>query len=179
MEIGRHRHHRTALPDPLPTWMPAGRRGVMPAIAWRCKRGIHDQGITQNNKKGAIKWSGGPSGFFGDLEKFWAPGSLRVVAQPLPRCSSGTFCPAPLSWTPAFWSPHSWLRVKPTTAWKLLGPTRLDYHWQARAGAGFDAQHFQINWDRRQATCPTVKTSLSWTPTIELIASFENGPNLL
>ena len=61
----------------------------------------------------------------------------------------------------------------------LLGPTRLDYHWQARAGAGFDAQHFQINWDQHQATCPAGKTSLSWTPTIELIASFANRPNLL
>jgi transposase len=30
----------------------------------------------------------------------------------------------------------------------LLGPTRPDYHWQAREGAGFDAQHFQIDWDQ-------------------------------
>lgn len=49
----------------------------------------------------------------------------------------------------------------------LLGPTRLDYHWQARAGAGFDAQHFQIDWDRQQATCPADKTSLSWTPMLD------------
>ena len=49
----------------------------------------------------------------------------------------------------------------------LLGPTRLDYHWQARAGAGFDAQHFQIDWDRQQATCPAGKTSISWTPAID------------
>jgi transposase len=49
----------------------------------------------------------------------------------------------------------------------LLGPTRLDYHWQARAGAGFDAQHFQVDWDRQHATCPAGKTSISWTPTID------------
>jgi transposase len=49
----------------------------------------------------------------------------------------------------------------------LLGPTRLDYHWQARAGAGFDAQHFQIDWDRQHATCPAGKTSISWTPAID------------
>ena len=49
----------------------------------------------------------------------------------------------------------------------LLGPTRLDYHWQARAGAGFDAQHFQIDWDRQRATCPASKTSISWTPAID------------
>jgi transposase len=49
----------------------------------------------------------------------------------------------------------------------LLGPTRLDYHWQARAGAGFDAQHFQIAWDRQHAICPAGKTSISWTPAVD------------
>jgi transposase len=49
----------------------------------------------------------------------------------------------------------------------LLGPTRLDYHWQARQGAGFDAQHFPIDWDRQQATCPAGKTSTGWTPAVD------------
>jgi transposase len=49
----------------------------------------------------------------------------------------------------------------------LLGPTRLDYHWQARVGAGFDAQHFQIDWDRQHAICPAGKTSISWTPAVD------------
>jgi hypothetical protein len=49
----------------------------------------------------------------------------------------------------------------------LLGPTRLDEHWQAQAGAGFDAQHFQIDWDRQPATCPAGQTSISWTPAID------------
>ncbi len=49
----------------------------------------------------------------------------------------------------------------------LLGPTRLDYHWQAREGAGFDAQHFQIDWDQQRATCPAGKTSISWTPAVD------------
>ena len=49
----------------------------------------------------------------------------------------------------------------------LLGPTRLDDHWQAREGAGFDAQHFQIDGDRQHATCPAGKTSISWTPAID------------
>jgi transposase len=49
----------------------------------------------------------------------------------------------------------------------LLGPTRLDYHWQARAGAGFDAQHFPIDWDQKQATCPAGKTSTGWTPAVD------------
>jgi transposase len=49
----------------------------------------------------------------------------------------------------------------------LLGPTRLDDHWQARAGAGFDAQHFQIDWDQQHATCPAGKTSTGWTPAVD------------
>jgi transposase len=49
----------------------------------------------------------------------------------------------------------------------LLGPTRLDYHWQAREGAGFDVQHFQIDWDQHQASCPAGKTSISWTPAVD------------
>jgi transposase len=48
-----------------------------------------------------------------------------------------------------------------------LGPTRLDDHWQARAGSGFDAQHFQVDWGQQHATCPAGKTSLSWTPGVE------------
>jgi transposase len=49
----------------------------------------------------------------------------------------------------------------------LLGPTCLDDHWQARAGAGFDVQHFHIDWDQQRATCPAGKTSLSWTPALD------------
>jgi Transposase DDE domain len=49
----------------------------------------------------------------------------------------------------------------------LLGPMRLDYHWQAREGAGFDVQHFQIDWDQHHATCPAGKTSTGWTPAVD------------
>ena len=49
----------------------------------------------------------------------------------------------------------------------LLGPTRLDDHWHAREGAGVDAQHFQIDWDQQQATCPAGKASISWTPAVD------------
>jgi transposase len=49
----------------------------------------------------------------------------------------------------------------------LLGPTRLDYHWQAREGAGFDVQHFQIDWDQQHATCPAGKMSTGWTPAVD------------
>jgi transposase len=49
----------------------------------------------------------------------------------------------------------------------LMGPTRLDDPWQAREGAGFDVQHFQINWAQRHATCPAGKLSTSWTPAVD------------
>lgn len=38
----------------------------------------------------------------------------------------------------------------------LYGPMRPDYKWQAKAGEGFDAAHFAIDWDREQAMCPAV-----------------------
>jgi transposase len=49
----------------------------------------------------------------------------------------------------------------------LLGPTRADYRWQARAGQGFAAGDFKIDWRSRQATCPAGKTSLSWSDAID------------
>jgi transposase len=48
----------------------------------------------------------------------------------------------------------------------LLGPTRLDCHWQARAKQGFDASNFEIDWERQQATCPSGKTSINWSPAV-------------
>ena len=47
----------------------------------------------------------------------------------------------------------------------LVGPTRADYQWQARQGTGFAAQHFRLDWDAQQATCPAGQVSSSWTPT--------------
>jgi transposase len=47
---------------------------------------------------------------------------------------------------------------------ELVGPTRSDYHWQAREDTGFAVEHFQLDWERQQATCPEGHTSISWTP---------------
>jgi transposase len=49
----------------------------------------------------------------------------------------------------------------------LLGPTRADYHWQAREATGFAVEQFQIDWERQQATCPAGHTSISWTPAVD------------
>ncbi len=46
----------------------------------------------------------------------------------------------------------------------LFGPTRDDYHWQAREGTGFAAEHFVVDWERQCAICPAGKTSSSWSP---------------
>jgi transposase len=49
---------------------------------------------------------------------------------------------------------------------KLLGPTRADQHWQAKADQGFEAHRFRIDWEHKQATCPEGHTSASWTPAL-------------
>ena len=49
----------------------------------------------------------------------------------------------------------------------LCGPARVDNRWQARAQEGFAAQHFSLDWERMQATCPAGCTSISWTPAID------------
>ena len=49
----------------------------------------------------------------------------------------------------------------------LIGPTRADYTWQAQQQTGFDAGHFQIDWQAKQATCPEGRISSSWTPAID------------
>lgn len=46
----------------------------------------------------------------------------------------------------------------------LFGPTREDYHWQARENSGFAASHFDIDWLHECATCPAGKVSSSWSP---------------
>jgi transposase len=49
----------------------------------------------------------------------------------------------------------------------LVGPTRRNHQWQASQQKGFDADHFPIDWQHQQATCPEGHTSSSWTPAID------------
>jgi len=49
----------------------------------------------------------------------------------------------------------------------LVGPTRSDYHWQAREGTGFAVAQFQVDWEQQHATCPAGHTSVSWTPAVD------------
>ncbi|HEX5505177.1 MAG TPA: transposase [Thermomicrobiales bacterium] len=45
---------------------------------------------------------------------------------------------------------------------ELVGPVAASGGWQARAGTGFDLDHFAIDWDARTVTCPQGNRSRSW-----------------
>ena len=47
----------------------------------------------------------------------------------------------------------------------LVGPTPPEPGWQAKAGVGFAASCFVIDWEAEQAICPQGKTSGIWYPT--------------
>jgi transposase len=49
----------------------------------------------------------------------------------------------------------------------LLGPAQNNGRWQQVQGNGFDISHFQVDWDRHQATCPQGKRSASWLPGVD------------
>jgi transposase len=46
----------------------------------------------------------------------------------------------------------------------LFGPTYEDRQWQARAGTGYDVDHFRIDWDAGVVTCPQGRQSVRWFP---------------
>ena len=49
----------------------------------------------------------------------------------------------------------------------LIGPTLPDYKWQAKAGKGFAAGAFPVDWDQQRVTCPEGKTSTGWSPAVD------------
>jgi transposase len=50
---------------------------------------------------------------------------------------------------------------------QLVGPARTDQRWQAWAGKGFSAEHFQIDWAGHTLVCPAGKVSSSWTDALD------------
>ncbi|MDQ2998387.1 MAG: transposase, partial [Chloroflexota bacterium] len=46
----------------------------------------------------------------------------------------------------------------------LVGPPPPELGWQAKAGEGFAASCFVIDWDAQQATCPQGKPRVTWRP---------------
>jgi transposase len=63
--------------------------------------------------------------------------------------------------------PNCWSRESQDYQIELVGPTRRKHQWQAGQQTGFDADHFLIDWQAEQATCPEGHTSSSWTPAID------------
>jgi len=47
----------------------------------------------------------------------------------------------------------------------LIGPVYRDRQWQGRITEGFTSERFQIDWDRRQVTCPQGRGSVGWSET--------------
>jgi transposase len=45
---------------------------------------------------------------------------------------------------------------------EVVGPLPAKRSWQARAGAGYSAEAFEIDWAREQARCPEGRTSRRW-----------------
>jgi transposase len=45
---------------------------------------------------------------------------------------------------------------------ELVGPVLSDNSWQAKEGKGFDAAHFDLDWQAQIATCPQGQTSHRW-----------------
>ena len=62
--------------------------------------------------------------------------------------------------------PNCWWPVARTTRstwWGRRGTTGAG----KRAGEGFGAEDFAIDWDRQQATCPEGCVSVEWKPCID------------
>jgi transposase len=47
---------------------------------------------------------------------------------------------------------------------EVIGPVTEEQSWQARAGEGFGAAQFEVDWEEKQARCPEGKTSVRWRP---------------
>ena len=47
----------------------------------------------------------------------------------------------------------------------LIGPVYVDRQWQGRVAEGFTIERFQIDWERRQVTCPQGRGNVGWSET--------------
>ncbi len=45
---------------------------------------------------------------------------------------------------------------------EVIGPIKVDTSWQAKAGKGFDAASFTIDWEHQKVTCPQGQQSQVW-----------------
>jgi transposase len=54
---------------------------------------------------------------------------------------------------------------------ELIGPTRSDNRWQAKAGAGFSAHDFVVDWESKRAICPSGKPNSGWAPAFDRVGN--------
>ncbi|NPA89962.1 MAG: IS1182 family transposase [Chloroflexi bacterium] len=45
----------------------------------------------------------------------------------------------------------------------VVGPAPKGTHWQARTPGGFTLEHFHVDWEKKQATCPQGHNSVTWS----------------
>jgi hypothetical protein len=77
--------------------------------------------------------------------------------------SAKSYCHNSRSSMQAMWMHNGTVTSQTRFNVDLVGPTRGDHKWQSRKPTGFDASHFQIDWDKQQATCPQGQVSMGWT----------------
>jgi transposase len=61
--------------------------------------------------------------------------------------------------------PRSLLESHERFGVSLVGPAMRNTGWQAREGTGFDLGGFELDWEKKEATCPEGKKSMSWKET--------------
>lgn len=65
----------------------------------------------------------------------------------------------------AYMEPRSLLEAHERFGVNLVGPAMRNTGWQAREGNGFDLSSFELDWEKKEATCPEGKKSMSWKET--------------
>ena len=66
----------------------------------------------------------------------------------------------------AYMDPRSLLEAHERFGVSLVGPAMRNTGWQAREGNGFDLGGFELDWGKKEATCPEGKKSMmSWKET--------------
>ena len=65
----------------------------------------------------------------------------------------------------AYMEPRSLLEAQTRFGVRMVGPSMRNTGWQAREGNGFDLASFELDWEKRQATCPEDNKSAGWKET--------------
>jgi transposase len=58
---------------------------------------------------------------------------------------------------------NDWMLKSRKEGIRVVGPARLNHHWQAKEGKGFALKDFKIDWENRQVVCPNGKIGKNWS----------------